>query len=181
MKNKGLKITKKRYSSKIPELNFSRAVFLKSMQSKVTREPENIESLGAESLTLLDRCVFVFVSGRLCLWVPLQKKREMSPKLHTSCRVQGLRIKYSHRCHSHILLFITAPFGGGFACGLFSISERWQFKRLVCPNWSGRQIVRQLLYLLLCRASCIYWLQVAASTWHAEKPANHAKGIKRKL
>lgn len=39
----------------------------KSMQSKVTRESGNIESLGAESLTLLDRCVFVFVSGRLCL------------------------------------------------------------------------------------------------------------------
>lgn len=39
----------------------------KSMQNKVTRESENIESLGAESLTLLDRCVFVFVSGRLCL------------------------------------------------------------------------------------------------------------------
>lgn len=148
------------------------------MQSKVTRESENIESLGAESLTLLDRCVFVFVSGRLCLWALFKKKREreMSPTLHTSCRVQRLRIKYSHRCHSHIVLFITAPFGGGFARGLFSVSERWQFKRLVCPNWSGRQIVWQLLYLLLCWASRIHSLQVAASNWRPEKPATGAVG-----
>lgn len=147
------------------------------MQSKVTRESENIESLGAESLTLLDRCVFVFVSGRLCLWAALKKKeREMSPTLHTSCRVQRLRIKYSHRCHSHIVLFITAPFGGGFARRLFSVSEQWQFKRLVCPNWSGRQIVRQLLYLLLCWASCIHCLQVAALTWRPGKPAIVAVG-----
>lgn len=54
----------------------------KSMQSKATRESENMESLGAESLTLLDRCVFVFVSGRLCLWAPLKKERNESHTPH---------------------------------------------------------------------------------------------------